>query len=182
MLEQEMASIIKFTLDTSGNPSPYYWEVPEHFVVPAVYYPPPEIATGGETFLTYNVDYTWFIKFFHRSSQEAYALAFPLLTAIRERRNLIPLITEAGEETNDSVRVKDPLLKLLDDGTAQVTIEWRSRRPYTPNGAVKMQTYEVEQWTKPELYAEKRISDACAVTLEKFAVPTKNATTGITPE
>ena len=39
MLEQELASIIKFTLDRAGNPSPYYWNVQENFCVPAAYFP-----------------------------------------------------------------------------------------------------------------------------------------------
>ena len=182
MLEQEMASIIKFTLDTAGNPSPYYWEVPQHFSIPAAYYPTPEIVTGGETFLTYNMDYTWFIKFFHRSSQAAYALAFPILTAIRENRNLIPLITETGERAEGNVRVKDPTIKVLDNGAAQLTIEWRSRRPYKDDGAGKMQTYEVGNWNKAELYMEKTISDAYAEALERYAVPVTQQKNGGDPE
>ena len=53
MLEQEMASIMKYVIDRAGKPAPYYWEVPAHFVVPSAYFPMPEIDTGGETFLTY---------------------------------------------------------------------------------------------------------------------------------
>lgn len=90
MLEQELASIMKYTLDRAGNPSPYYYEVPQHFTVPAVYFPTPEITTGGETFATYNMEYAWYIKFFHKSSQEAYALALAVLTAIKETVTLFP--------------------------------------------------------------------------------------------
>lgn len=57
MLEQELASIMKYTLDAAGTPTPYYYRVPQHFMVPAVYFPLPEIVSGGETFLTYNLDY-----------------------------------------------------------------------------------------------------------------------------
>ena len=71
MLEQEMASIIKFVLDNAQGPSPYYWNVPQHFCVPAAYFPTPEIDTGGETFLTYYMDYIWYIKLFHKTGQGA---------------------------------------------------------------------------------------------------------------
>lgn len=169
MLEQEMASVIKFILDKAGNPYPYYWNVPEHFAVPAIYFPPPEITTGGETFLTYNADYVWYVIFFDRSSQAAYTLAYPVLLALRARRNLIPLIDEKGEETAYNVRTKDPELRVLDDGAAQLTIEWRNRRPYNADETEKMQTYTVENWKKPELYAERRINDAYAAVLEKYA-------------
>ena len=76
MLEQEMASIIKFVLDNAQGPSPYYWNVPQHFCVPAAYFPTPEIDTGGETFLTYYMDYVWYIKLFHKTGQGAYSLGF----------------------------------------------------------------------------------------------------------
>lgn len=55
-LEQEIASIMKYVIDRAGKPAPYYWEVPAHFAVPSVYFPMPEIDTGGETFLTYYID------------------------------------------------------------------------------------------------------------------------------
>ena len=38
MLEKEVASIIKFILDSAGNPVPYYHNMPENFVVPSVYF------------------------------------------------------------------------------------------------------------------------------------------------
>ena len=57
MIEQELASIIKFVLDATDDPAPYYHNIPEDFFVPAVYFPTPEITTGGETFLTYRMEY-----------------------------------------------------------------------------------------------------------------------------
>lgn len=171
MLEQELASIIKFTLDRAGNPSPYYWNIQQNFNVPAVYFPTPEITTGGETFATYKMEYAWFIKFFHKSSQQAYALGFEVLTAIKGNRNLIPLITETGERAEGNIRINDPKLKVLDNGAAQLTIDWTSRRPYNRHEAVKMQTYDVEMWDKAEDYTAKAISEALAEALEQYAIP-----------
>ena len=108
MLEQEIASIIKFTLDRAGNPSPYYWNVQENFCVPATYFPTPEIMTGGETLRTYSMDYAWYIMFFHHTAQEAYALGLSVLTAIKGSRNLIPLITKTGEPAGGRLRIDDP--------------------------------------------------------------------------
>ena len=70
-LEQEIASIMKYVIDRAGKPAPYYWEVPAHFAVPSAYFPMPEIDTGGETFLTYYMDYAWYIKIFHRTKEGA---------------------------------------------------------------------------------------------------------------
>lgn len=171
MLEQEIASIIKFVLDNAGNPSPYYWNVEENFTVPAIYFPTPEIVTGGETFSTYRMEYAWYIKAFHRTSEGAYAMAFDALRAIKGRRNLIPLISETGEKAGGGVRIDDPQLKVLDDGAAQLALTWVSRRPYDAEEATKMQTYEVEGWRNPDLYVTKVIPAACVAALEQYAIP-----------
>lgn len=170
MLEQEMASIIKFVLDKAGGPAPYYWNVPQNFSVPAAYFPTPEIDTGGETFLTYFMDYVWYIKLFHATAQGAYSLGHPVVSAIRAARNLIPLIAEDGSEIDGSwVRVNDPQLKVLDDGAAQLTISWRSRRPYSDTTADREQahTFHVDVF----MQSGKTVSDAYAEALEQYAVP-----------
>ncbi len=167
-LEQEIASIMKFVLDRAGKPAPYYWEVPAHFAVPSAYFPMPEIDTGGETFLTYNMDYAWYIKIFHRTKEGAYSLGLAVITAIKAARNLVPLIATDGSEIEGSwVRLDDPKLKILDDGAAQITLNWRSRRPYNNAEAQRSQTFNVDVFMK----SGKEISDAYAEALEKYAVP-----------
>lgn len=179
MIEQEMASIIKFVLNSAGDPSPYYWDIPQHFTIPAVYFPPPEIETGGETLLTYNMDYVWYIKLFDKTEQGAYALGNAVVTAIRAARNLIPLIEQDGSEVKGSwVRVNDPKLKILDDGAAQLTICWRSRRPYNDvaEGAKKAQEIHFDL----SMRTGKTITDAYAETLDRYAIPLQ--TSGGRPE
>lgn len=84
MLEQEIASIMMFVLGRTGNPTPYYYEVPEGFLVPAVYFPVPEIVSRGDTFATYALEYNWYIKFFHSSTLLSHEMALTALTAIKE--------------------------------------------------------------------------------------------------
>ena len=130
-MEQELASIFKFVLDAADNPTPYYHNIPQDFVVPSAYFPVPEIATSGETFLTYAAEYDWYIKFFHSSDQDAYAMALKALTALKESRNLVPLLSISGEVLNEFVRIKDPELRMIADNTAQLSIRFVSRRPYS---------------------------------------------------
>ncbi len=170
MLEQEMASIIKFVLTCARELSPYYWNVPENFVVPSAYFPPPEIDTDGETFCTYAMDFSWYIKLFHQTAQEAYSIGNIVLMGIRAARNLIPLITEDGKEIRGSwVRVEDPKLKVLDDGAAQLTISWRSRRPYndTLDKTTRTHSFHFDVFMK----SGKTISEDYAKLLEKYAIP-----------
>lgn len=148
LLEQELASIIKYALESSGNPAPYYYEVPEGFAVPAAYFPMPEISTEGDTFSTYAMEYVWFIKFFHSTTQDAYALALNALTAIKASKNLIPLINTDGEKTGAAIRLKDPKLNVIDSGAVQLKIEWTSRRPYNAGEVSKMQTFDADVSSK----------------------------------
>ena len=95
-LEQEIASVIRFILDSLPGITPYYWDIPEGFVVPSVFFPQPELTPLGDTFASYAVEYDWYIKFFASTDEDAYASAAAALNAICAARLLVPLIDEAG--------------------------------------------------------------------------------------
>lgn len=141
MIEQELASIVKFVLTAASNPAPYYWNVPESFDRPSVFFPNPEIETSGETFRTYRLDYTWFLQFFHNSTTEAHYMALTVLEAIKKARNLIPLIDENGEILTTGIRIGEATLKPVDDGVVQLMIRFASRRPYTAPDTQLMQEW-----------------------------------------
>lgn len=168
MLEQEIASIIKFTLDKANNPFPYYYNVPQSFAVPAAYFPVPEISTRGESFRTYAMEYSWFIKFFHRNSQTAYAMVSSVLAALKGNKNRVPLIDTDGNSTGKNIRLKDPTVSSADDGAIQLQLSWDSIRPYDGVDAMKMQTFYIESWSKAEIYTEKTISTALEAAIEKY--------------
>jgi len=132
MLEQEVASIIKFALESAGNPSPYYWEVPEGFIVPAIYFPVPEIDSSGYTLYAYALTYTMFVKAFHSDVRGAHELAQCVLNAVKERRGVIPLIDKNGAYTGERVRLHDPTSKTIEGstGTVQIMLSWESSRAY----------------------------------------------------
>uniref|UniRef100_A0AAU8AXG9 Uncharacterized protein n=1 Tax=Dulem virus 37 TaxID=3145755 RepID=A0AAU8AXG9_9CAUD len=143
LLEQEIASIMAFATYHAGNPSPYYYNVPESFKFPAIYFPQPEIDTGGETFRTYNMRYAWYVNLFDRTTEDAHEKAWNILTALKRNRNLVPLINEDGNETGEKLRLDDPSLKSIDEGVVQITLTWTSRRPYNDDSPPKMVEWEV---------------------------------------
>lgn len=146
LLEQEIASIMAFALEQAGSPSPYYYNVPESFHYPAMYFPQPEITTAGETFRTYAMRYSWYIKIFHDTTENAYTLAWQVLTALKQRRNLVPLIDKNGAELTGSgseLRLDDPSIKVVDAGVVQIALSWTSRRPYSYDDADVMTEWEV---------------------------------------
>lgn len=167
-MELEMVSIIQFVLQHAGNPAPYYWRVPAHFMIPAVYFPSPEIDTGGDTFHTYFVDYRWYIKLFHTTEQTAYALGYAVVLAIRAARNLIPLLAADGTAIPNSwVRVNDPALKVIEFNAAQLAISWRSRKPYNEKEAPLIQSFHFDTFAKQGPV----LSDEEAAALEPYSRP-----------
>ena len=128
----------------SKSAVPYYYELPEGFVVPSVYFPTPEVAPMGDTFSSYKFEFVWFVKFFHVNELQVYELAFDVLTAITTSRNLIPMIESDGAQANYGIRIKNPKLKKI-DGTPsvlQLEISWKSSRPYTEIELLKIQGYK----------------------------------------
>lgn len=150
MLEQEIASIMRFVLDNAAGAAPYYDRLPEGFMVPSIYFPAPEIETRGETFATYALDYAWYIKVFHVNARPAHELALSVLTAIKAARNFIPLIDSTGKQTGKGFRLKDPELKNLDGkpSAVQLALYWSSPRPYNDPAAQKMMVYDLDMHNK----------------------------------
>lgn len=142
MLEKETASVIKFVTDAAGSATPYYHNIPENFIVPSVYFPRPDVISGGDTFSTYNAEYTIFINFFHSSTELAYELALPVLHKINAARRLIPVIDEKGKyEKGKFIRVKNAELKKVDECAYQLQLEWICRRPYTRDEVQSVQNF-----------------------------------------
>ncbi len=149
-LEQEVASIISFVLAAAGNPHPYYYEVPEQFSFPAMYFPTPELTTRGETFRTYASGYAWYINVMAETTEQAHELGLAALTKLKQARNLVPLIDEAGKPTGKKLRLDDPKLRKIDSGVVQLTIEWTSRRPYDAATPLKMRKPKINIFGKED--------------------------------
>ena len=159
LLDYELASIIKFTLDSADNPAPYYSEVKENFIVPSVYFPSPEIVTGGDTLSTYRMRFRWNIKVFHKTTEDAFSTAMSVLTALKQARNLVPVIDEEGDTTNHFLRIEDPEIRELDSGAYLLAIEWISHRTYEEEIPTYMQEYFIKGWLNSPLYDETELSD-----------------------
>lgn len=142
-LEQEVASIIAFATHSAGDPNPYYWNVPEDFERPAIYFPQPEIDTGGDTLGTYASEYAWYIDIFADTTEEAHEIGLAVLTALKKARNCVPLLNEDGEPTGKKLRLKDPSLKGGGAGVAHLKIGWTSRRSYAGPEPPKVQVSHI---------------------------------------
>lgn len=141
-LEQEVASVIGAVQRTAGDIGYCYWNLPKNFRYPCIYFPQPEIITGGDTLGSYASEYAWYITVHAKTTEDAHGIALAVLTALKEARNYVPLLNEDGTETGKNLRLKDPSLRPGDTGVAHLTIEWTSRRPYAGTEPVKVQKFK----------------------------------------
>lgn len=170
MLEQDLASIMRFLTEKSGNPAPYYSNVPQQFRIPAVYFPRPEVSSSGDTLNTYALDFSLFVKFFHRTKEDAYDMGYTALNAILARRNRIPLIDDAGSPTGKYIHVRDPTLRAVDENVVQLQIDWTARKPFIVEPVTMMQTYEINGWHEQDIYITRRIETAFRTAVNNCAV------------
>lgn len=74
--------------------------------------------------------YSLNVKLFHHDSVQALDEADRLADAIREARNMVPLLSESGEKTGDMVRITRIETRIGDRGEAVMVIRWSSRYYY----------------------------------------------------
>ena len=148
MLDREIASAMRFLIDATNSPNPYYYNIPESFLTPAIFFPQPEITTRGDTLRTYALEFSWFVKFFDKDTQSAHLLAFAALTALQYKMCVVPLIDEAGGLTGRGFRMNDPAIRVVDAGAVQLTLRWDSARPYFEEPVEKMMVYHTNKWVK----------------------------------
>lgn len=148
MLDQEIASAMRYIIDAADNPHPYYWNIPQEFIVPAVFFPQPEIVSRGDTLRSYALEFSWFVKFFAEDTGSAHALGLAALNALQYRKNVVPLIDDAGALTGRGFRMGDPSLRVIDDGAVQLALNWNSPRAYFEAPAQKIRTFNLNIFIK----------------------------------
>ena len=141
-LEQESASVAAFIQNVLDGVTPYYWEVPQSFMVPSVFFPTPEIDTAGDSLDTYEMAYTWLLKFFHKTDGEAQNLARTALIAIKNARNCIPLLNEDGTKVGKSFRLLDPSIRQVERGAWQMEVRWHSPRYFSGDKSPTVQKFK----------------------------------------
>ncbi|MEW4969954.1 DUF6838 family protein [Bacillus stercoris] len=128
-MNSETGSIMAFLYSQWSVPI-YERELPDHFQVPSLYVPSPSVFEETDTVSTFKKTYSLNVKLFHHDSVQALDEADRLADAIREARNMVPLLSESGEKTGDMVRVTRIETRVGDRGEAVMVIRWSSRYYY----------------------------------------------------
>lgn len=140
MLRDEIGSIMKFCYDK--NPVKVYTDrIPQHMVIPCMYFPAPIVVSSGDTLASYRNSYQLFVKVFAVTSQQAHTAAHAIAESVRRARCIIPVIALNGTYTGEYMRLNtDIQTKELDDGVAQLALKWDSRYQYDHEVVDNMET------------------------------------------
>lgn len=146
-MNPEIASIMNFFYKIFPC-KVYTKEVPENFVVPSMYFPPPFSFNSNDSLSTFRKTYSLSIKLFHKDSQQAYQEAERIADTVHQKRDIIPIIDINGNETGDFLQIRNIETRELESGVAAIQVNWDSRyfyekEPYTP-----LQSVDVESGVK----------------------------------
>lgn len=139
MLEQEIAALVHFMKPYKVKP--YFLKLPKNFATPSAFFPPPEIDGEEHSLSTYANTFSLYLKIFDKDSVSAYTIASKLVKSIQNRRKLIPLYDENGKLTDKNFRITKLSAKLIDDGVAQIALEWKTLTAYDEETYTKVSEF-----------------------------------------
>lgn len=123
VIDPELAAICNFIVNNSIEKlTPYFWEMPENFRVPAIFFPVPETTNEKVTFNMIKTHLTWWIRFYAADDLQAYGIASYIQTKILLERNKIPLYSEDGRLMSKPLNIGFPFLKKVGEGIQQMEI------------------------------------------------------------
>lgn len=126
----------------------YDQEIPTQIKTPSLYFPPPSVSDGNDTVSTYIKTYSLNVKLFHKDSQQAHDEAEKVADAVRERRNMIPLVDTAGSDTGDYLRLNRIETRISDKGVAVLVVQWNSRYWYKRDENPSLQDFDFTSGVK----------------------------------
>ncbi len=137
MLEQEIAALVRFM--EPFKLKTYFKELPEGFVTPSAYFPPPEIASAAHSLTAYCNIFSVFMKVFGKNSAESYYYASQIEKSILGRRGRIPLYDRDGTLNGKCFRIDiDKVgIKNIDTGVTQITLDWKTLTAYDDETYIK---------------------------------------------
>ncbi|MED4715342.1 phage tail terminator family protein [Bacillus badius] len=126
----------------------YTKEVPESFVVPSMYFPPPFTFNNNDTLATFAKTYNLSVKLFHKDSQQANFEAERIADIVNSKKGLIPLVDKTGAVTGEYVRISRIENRIADSGVAIIQVTWDSRYFYEKEDHNPLENIEMDSGVK----------------------------------
>lgn len=129
-------SIVSFIMNKVGykaNSICLFENVKDGYAYPAFYFPTPIETIGKETLnYTHSESSQMFLQIFHNTTSNAMELANKTKEVILKNAGFIPILNYDGSETGDRVKVYVKKIQKIDEGIAQVTLNWTCHANYVP--------------------------------------------------
>lgn len=129
-MERELAAIARMVTETVQHEKIYVSGMPESFAVPSIYFPVSELVDRPHTMDGYLVDYTWYVHFFHKSTECADEMARAVMDSLLGARRRVPLYSIDGLATGKYFKIDQITKKSLDHGVARLDLTWASPRSF----------------------------------------------------
>ncbi|MCI9417832.1 MAG: hypothetical protein HFI82_10615 [Eubacterium sp.] len=135
MLEKEIAALSHFIKPIIKTQ--YFGEIPEGIATPSAYFPVPEMLGKEHSLNSFKNSFTLYIKVFDKNSIDSYSAASEIINKIQSAKKKIPLYDSEGNLTDKVFHVKRVLLKKIDVGVTQLTVEWDAHASYQYAESIK---------------------------------------------
>lgn len=148
MIQDEISSIARFCYGKNAAKI-YFNRIPQHMIVPCMYFPEPVVVSSADTLYAYLNVYQLFIKIFTEKTQTSHLVAHSIAEALRRARGVIPIINPDGTLSGEFMQINlDIGTKPLDEGVAQLSLKWKSRYWYEREAQPLMGSLKQIQYVK----------------------------------
>lgn len=134
VIDQFLASLANY-LWKSGkrsneNLKACFCEMPQDAKLPVIYFPNPSVISSNDTLSGFVLNYSWYVKIFAISIEDAYAIASEIHRQLSFDKFKIPVLNKNGTYAGFNIKINNPEIKPLDAHSYQIVINWNERNHY----------------------------------------------------
>ena len=118
IFEQVLASAVKYVQENCKEELNFYFdEIPENFLVPALYFPVPQVISKKVTLASYASTLFLEVWFLAKEEWKAYSYARNVQESILQAECMLPIVKKDGTKEDWSLRVTEPEVQKIDQRT-----------------------------------------------------------------
>lgn len=122
ILGQVLASAVKYVQENCEEEINFYFdEIPENFLVPALYFPVPQVISKKVTLASYASTLFLEVWFFAKDEWKAYSYARNVQENLLQAECMLPIVKKDGTKEEWSIRITEPEVQKIDQRTIQLS-------------------------------------------------------------
>lgn len=122
ILGQVLASAVKYVQENCEEELNFYFdEIPENFLVPALYFPVPQVTSKKVTLASYASTLFFEVWFLAKDEWKAYSYARNVQEYLLQAGCVLPVVEKDGTLADWFLRVTEPEVQKIDQRTIQLS-------------------------------------------------------------